>query len=72
MTRKDAPFEGAWVRCPATSKRGYHSKTDARKARGRMKGNGVLSVFRCEHCDRYHLGHLPPSVRNGEREKKTR
>lgn len=71
MTRKDAPHENAWVRCPATDKRGYYSKSDARKARGRTPGGGALSVFRCQHCDRYHLGHLPASVRNGKREKNT-
>lgn len=28
-----------------------------------------LSVYRCERCGWYHLGHLPDRVRNGEVDK---
>lgn len=74
MTRRDAPKTpgGAadWLTCAATTKRGYSSKSAARKARGQTPAGGSpLSVYRCASCSLYHLGHLPPSVRRGEREK---
>lgn len=74
MTRKDAPKTrgGAsdYLTCSATGKRGYTSKSSARKARGQTPAGGSpLSVYRCPSCSLYHLGHLPPSVRRGEREK---
>ncbi len=73
MTRRDAPADGpggSWIRCATTGKRGYTSRRDARKARGGTPSEGSpLTIYRCESCARYHLGHMPRAVRRGEIEK---
>lgn len=84
MTRRDAhkgKDASAWIRCAKTGKRGYESRSLARKARGRTRGVadpdkvGGLSIYRCEDdargagCGLFHLGHLPRPIVEGDLER---
>lgn len=50
----------------------FETRADAKRARRRLYGkrnqlkDGPLSIYRCEVCGFYHLGHLPTLVRNGQ------
>lgn len=47
--------ESAWTTCAATGKRGWATKALAKRS-GRLTGKG-LSAYRCDRCDRWHIGH---------------
>jgi len=70
VTRRDAPPPGAWVRCDASGKRGYYARADAKRARRQTLGYaaeaGALTVYRCEKCDQYHVGHMSKATRRGD------
>ena len=57
-----------------TGKRRYSDRKRAKSARGRTRqhdsSKGRLNVYRCDFCGFFHLGHLPPEVRNGEVDKR--
>lgn len=48
--------------CQTTGKRGYDSRKAARQARKRhavkhAEAISSINVYRCEHCERFHIGH---------------
>lgn len=51
-------MEVPWAGCPATGKRGYASRSDAKRALSRWHGvdRTGLAVYLCVHCDRHHIG----------------
>lgn len=54
---------------PATQcdgKNRYDNKADAKRAakHAERRGCGRLSVYHCEHCGRFHLGHKPKHAYN--------
>ena len=51
-------MEVPWTGCPATGKRGYASRSDAKRALSRWHGvdRTGLAVYLCIHCDRHHIG----------------
>lgn len=55
---------GTVYECP-TQKRAYQTRADAKRQAKLNARNGgdLLRVYRCPHCDRIHLGHLPPAGR---------
>lgn len=61
MTKK--PWKNLFaMRCHTTGKLGYRNRADARTARRwsrLMNGEKTSewSVYRCEHCDYWHIGH---------------
>ena len=74
MTRREV--EDAWVTCRATGKRGYMTRSAAKKARQRthaksIDNNGALSVYRCASCELWHIGHMPKALRNGTIDRET-
>ncbi len=67
MSRHDRPY-AAIRTCGQTGKRGYRARGDARKALrdlhpGQRQG---MRAYHCEHCDLWHLGHLPWAVKRGQ------
>lgn len=52
--------------CPATGKRRYTSKANAKKAGRTIKGRG-LSAYHCSECDMWHLGHRAGLTREQHR-----
>lgn len=50
-------------------KRRYTTRKYARRARNATPSVGHLSIYRCEFCDFYHLGHMPDDVRRGDTDK---
>lgn len=54
------------MECPSPTKRQYNSRKAAKQqmARHRVKGRDKLSAYLCV-CGSWHLGHLPPSVKQG-------
>lgn len=60
--------------CP-TGKMAYPTKAIAKRRARTMPNDepwrGPISAFRCIHdiCQLWHLGHLPPQVRNGEQSR---
>ena len=50
----------------------FETRADAKRARRAIYGKrqqhkgGPLSIYRCDDCGFYHLGHMPQRVRNGE------
>jgi len=43
--------------CEFSGKKSYDTKSKARAARKHIKNTPyVLEVYRCEHCDKFHLG----------------
>lgn len=46
------------------------SRREARRARARTKHQGALTIYPCQFCGFFHLGHMPASVRNGSLDKK--
>lgn len=59
--RPDSQPQLRFAVCEATGKRGYYSKRDARTARARHPAS-KLSLYRCEACGNFHIGHLAPNV----------
>ena len=58
-----------WVTNDCSSgKRAYVSRADARQVAGSRRRRGVarLSVYQCEECEHFHIGHLPIPVVRGE------
>lgn len=53
--------------CP-TGKVQFATRKQARRG-ARFRSLDRLSVYRCEECAFFHLGHLPDRVRNGEVDK---
>jgi hypothetical protein len=53
--------------CPS-GKVQFASRKQARKG-ARFRSLSGLSVFKCDRCEFFHLGHLPQRVRNGEIDK---
>lgn len=52
------PLHRVWLRCDTTGKRGYQDKRAAKSARNATdKG---MRVYPCEHCGRFHIGHVIP------------
>lgn len=51
--------------CPATGKRTWRSRRDAKKVAKRVNPGEHMSAFRCAGCDGWHLGHLPRGVAKG-------
>ncbi|THV27924.1 hypothetical protein [Glycomyces paridis] len=54
--------------CEATGKRAYLTRKGARqnrRATNQRTGESAsqLAVYRCEHCDLFHIGHLPSRLR---------
>lgn len=56
--------------CPSTGKRQFLTKKAARVIRGRMGEHG-LSVYRCEDCEHWHLGHHGDRTRDEHRHRRT-
>jgi len=56
--------------CPTTGKRRFLTKHDARIIRRRM-GEPGLSVFRCEDCELWHLGHHGDLTRDQHRARRS-
>lgn len=69
MNSRINTFYAGSATCPATGKAIHETKRDARKVRNRLRGGGALSIYRCEACNGYHLGHQPASVRAGRYDK---
>jgi hypothetical protein len=49
--------------CEETGKRGYIDRATARRNRKATlhrtgEGTARVSVYRCEHCDLFHIGHV--------------
>lgn len=67
VKRQLGQFTGICV--PAGEKRSYPSRADAKAAAQRHPDTAKMSAFPCEDDPaappHYHIGHLPPSVRNG-------
>jgi ssDNA-binding Zn-finger/Zn-ribbon topoisomerase 1 len=56
------------VSTPECGKRGYHSRSDAKKALRGHRGAGFsrgVRPYECPTCGYWHLGHVPFSVRAG-------
>lgn len=52
----------AWGLCPVQGKRCFPDRGTARRG---LRLNGEIhggSVYRCNHCDQYHVTHYPPNV----------
>ena len=52
----------------------YDTRAQAKAARRktyatRTERDGPLNIYRCTYCGFYHLGHMPPEVRNGTTDK---
>lgn len=54
--------------CTLTGKRVYATRRLARTARARIC-TGPLSIYRCDACEGFHLGHLPRAVVAGVQER---
>ena len=52
----------------SSGKRAFNTRADARAVASRRRRKGVprLSVYLCEECQKYHMGHLPRPVVRGE------
>lgn len=50
-----------------TGKRAYESSADAIAERDKRRESGVkrLSIYRCSHCEKWHLTSHPPKKRGG-------
>jgi hypothetical protein len=52
------------MRCP-TGKRPYDTRAQARLCRKRYPG-AARRAYRCPHCDQWHLGRLPQTIKHGD------
>lgn len=56
---RSSTWRPEWGRCPKTGKRSYPSRAQARTA---CRGVGTGTLYRCAHCDQFHLTSYPPNV----------
>lgn len=62
---------GPWLgTCPATGKIKHPNRKSARAVRKKHPEWGAMSIYACNECQHYHLGHLPLSVRRGKYDKR--
>lgn len=54
-----------WVHCPTHDKRGYRSRSDARRAIRGLHDPRPMREYRCTQGLGFHIGHLPLSVLKG-------
>ena len=50
--------------CTETGKRQWPSRRAAQATSKQIRGNH-MSAYRCDHCEFWHLGHLPRNVVHG-------
>ena len=67
------PLTVPWVRCTATGKRGYQSRSDAKKvlARWRADHKEDLWAYKCPSCGLHHIGSSQGRARVEHRERHT-
>lgn len=56
-------------RCPKTHKRCYVDRDDAKRSARAIatKGLGIMTEYRCEHCNYFHIGHSTAAERASQR-----
>jgi hypothetical protein len=55
--------------CQPCGKWAWANRALAKRERGRLKGAGTMSLYRCPHGLGIHIGHVPQDVRNGTLDK---
>ena len=55
-----------YTTCTTTGKRGYWDRKTASAVRRGHVSRKHLGVFRCQHCNLWHLGHRPAKLTAGE------
>ncbi len=63
MSRRHQPAE-MWGTC-SCGKRGWVSRKAARKACRTIDRADHMAVYRCTASGMWHVGHLPPEVKDG-------
>ena len=53
--------------CDVHRKRRYFTRKGAKAAIRRRHDKGVMREYRCTYANGWHLGHIPPVVRSGEK-----
>lgn len=77
MTRRDTPktplgYDGAWGRCEQCDKIAWPTRKAARHhVRNHHRRSDVQQAYRCPHGNGWHSGHLPPSVRSGDTDRRS-